>query len=77
MRASLQLDLLSLPQFGDEDEAVMSTSTTRTSSSRGSSRSRCSAATVAMFDPLQDDWCEYIERLEHYFTANDIVSSEK
>ena len=33
--------------------------------------------TVAMFDPKQDDWCEYIERLEHYFSANDIVSSEK
>ena len=33
--------------------------------------------TVAMFDPSQDDWCEYIERLEHYFTANDIASSEK
>ena len=33
--------------------------------------------TVATFDPKQDDWCEYIERLEHYFSANDIVSSEK
>jgi hypothetical protein len=30
-----------------------------------------------MFNPSQDDWCEYIERLEHYFTANDIASSEK
>ena len=32
---------------------------------------------VATFDPTQDDWCEYVERLEHYFTANDIVSVEK
>ena len=32
---------------------------------------------VATFDPTQDDWCKYVERLEHYFTANDIVSVEK
>ena len=32
--------------------------------------------TVATFDPKQDDWCEYIKRLEHYFSAN-IVSLEK
>ena len=32
---------------------------------------------VAVFDAAQDDWSEYIERLEHYFTANDIVSEDK
>ena len=32
---------------------------------------------VATFDPNQDDWCEYIERLEHYFSANDIASPAK
>lgn len=32
---------------------------------------------VTPFDPNQDDWCEYIERLEHYYTANDIDSVEK
>ena len=33
--------------------------------------------TIATFDPMQDDWCKYVERLQHYFTANDIVSVEK
>ena len=33
--------------------------------------------TVATFDLKEDDWCEYIERLEHYFSANDIASPEK
>ena len=32
---------------------------------------------VATFNPAQDDWCEYIERLEHYFMANDIGSEDK
>ena len=32
---------------------------------------------VATFDPNKDDWCEYIERLEHYFSANDIASPAK
>ena len=32
---------------------------------------------VAPFNQDQDDWSEYIERLEHYFAANDIVSAEK
>ena len=32
---------------------------------------------VAAFTPHQEDWSEYIERLQHYFTANDIVSSDK
>ena len=31
----------------------------------------------AVFDAAQDDWSEYIERLEHYITANDIVSEDK
>ena len=29
------------------------------------------------FDPAQENWSEYVERLQHYFTANDIVSDEK
>ena len=32
---------------------------------------------VAAFDPSQDDWGEYVERLQHYFTANDIDSEDK
>ena len=32
---------------------------------------------VVAFDPANDDWSEYVERLEHYFTANDIVEGEK
>ena len=32
---------------------------------------------VFAFNPDQEDWSEYVERLEHYFTANDIVSSDK
>ena len=32
---------------------------------------------VVAFNPDQEDWSEYVERLEHYFTANDIVSSDK
>ena len=33
--------------------------------------------TVAAFDVAQDEWCDYIERLEHYFTANDIREEDK
>ena len=32
---------------------------------------------VVPFNQDQDDWSEYIERLEHYFAANNIVSAEK
>ena len=32
---------------------------------------------VVPFNPDQDDWSEYDERLEHYFSANNIVSSDK
>ncbi|CAI8031471.1 hypothetical protein GBAR_LOCUS17861, partial [Geodia barretti] len=59
---------MSLQQFGDEDEAVMSTSPT---SGGGEPPAAAVVAApppsvglhgaVAMFDPSQDDWCEYIE----------------
>ena len=29
------------------------------------------------FDPANDDWSEYIERLQHYFTANNILAADK
>ena len=29
------------------------------------------------FDPAIEDWLEYVERLSHYFVANDIVSEDK
>ena len=32
---------------------------------------------VVPFNPDQDDWSEYVERVEHYFAANDIVSADK
>ena len=32
---------------------------------------------VGPFDPTQEEWREYVERLVHYFIANDIVSAEK
>ena len=32
---------------------------------------------VAAFASEQEEWGEYIERLEHYFTANDIVAGDK
>ena len=32
---------------------------------------------VAPFEPSKEEWCEYSERLAHYFVANDIVSVEK
>ena len=31
---------------------------------------------VGPFDPSQEEWCEYTERLSHYFVANDIVGEE-
>jgi hypothetical protein len=33
--------------------------------------------TVIPFDATQEEWGEYAERLEHYFTANDITSEDK
>ena len=32
---------------------------------------------VGPFDPSQEEWCEYAERLSHYFVANDIAGEEK
>ena len=32
---------------------------------------------IGPFDPTQEEWREYAERLVHYFIANDIVSAEK
>ena len=32
---------------------------------------------VTAFEPAQESWSEYVERLEHYFVANDIVTVEK
>ena len=32
---------------------------------------------VSPFDGNQEEWAEYAERLEHYFTANDIVDIAK
>ena len=33
--------------------------------------------TVIRFDTTQEEWGEYAEQLEHYFTANDITSEDK
>ena len=33
--------------------------------------------TVSAFDPSQEDWSEYAERLVHYFVANGIEAEEK
>ena len=32
---------------------------------------------VECFDPATDDWSTYVERLEHYFIANDITTEAK
>ena len=32
---------------------------------------------VETFDPAEGNWTSYIERLEHYFTANDIADAKK
>ena len=32
---------------------------------------------VGQFDPRQEEWCDYIERLIHYFVANDIAEEAK
>ena len=32
---------------------------------------------VGPLNPSQEEWCEYTERLSHYFVANDIVATEK
>ena len=32
--------------------------------------------TVVAFDPMQESWSEYVERIQHYFTANDTKSGE-
>ena len=32
---------------------------------------------VECFDPATDDWSTYVERLEHYFIANDIITKAK
>ena len=31
---------------------------------------------IGSFDPAQEEWCEYAERLTHYFVANDIAADE-
>ena len=32
---------------------------------------------VECFDPATDDWSTYVERLEHYFIVNDIITEAK
>ena len=32
---------------------------------------------VTAFDPAVEEWMEYVERLSHYFEANDITSEGK
>ena len=32
---------------------------------------------ISAFNPAQEEWDEYIERLQHYFTANDILAEDK
>lgn len=34
-------------------------------------------STLVAFDPMQESWSKHIERIEHYFTANNIISDEK
>ena len=33
--------------------------------------------TLGEFNPIREDWTYYAERLELYFTANDIVTEKK
>ena len=33
--------------------------------------------TVTAFDPSQEDWTSYAERLKHYFIANGVAENEK
>ena len=35
------------------------------------------AGVVITFDPTLEDWLEYVERLTHYFVANDITYEDK
>ena len=32
---------------------------------------------IGTFDSAQEEWCEYMERLTHYFVASDITSEDK
>ena len=32
---------------------------------------------ISAFNPAQEEWDEYVERLQHYFTANDILAEDK
>ena len=32
---------------------------------------------ISEFVPSKEDWTQYIERLEHFFVANEIDSAEK
>ena len=32
---------------------------------------------IGAFSPSQEEWSEYVERLVHYYVANDIVGEEK
>ena len=71
-----------LLQIGDKEEL-------NANPTRGRGGSRSSSTPVVMpqavglhgaviaFDPAKENWSEYVERLEHYFTTNDIVSNEK
>ena len=33
--------------------------------------------TLLMFNPQEEDWPTYAERLKHYFTANDVTDEAK
>ena len=36
-----------------------------------------SIGAIGEFDPAQEQWTQYRERLSHFFTANGIVEGEK